>query len=106
VAADDGIGLATAIALLRDDLLAARTAAAGSEIQLPIESMTIELNVVATKNADGKAGFKVPIVNAELGASAGWKDETTQTVKVTFGSPVDLQGNPVKVAAADDELKR
>jgi hypothetical protein len=103
--AEDGIGLALAIELLRADLLAARAAAAGAEIQLPIESLTVELKVVAAKNVDGKAGFKVPIVNAELGASGGWKNESTQTVTVRFGQPVDLHGNPVKVASADDDLE-
>lgn len=102
---DDGIGLAIAIALLRDDLLAAQAAAAGSAIQLPIESMSVELKIVATKSADGKAGFKVPIVSAELGASGGWKQESTQSVTLTFGSPVDLNGNPVKVASSADGLK-
>jgi hypothetical protein len=102
---DDGIGLAKAIALLRDDLLTARVAGAASDIQLPVESLTVELKVVATKSADGKAGFKVPIINAELGASGGWKQETLQTVTVKFASPVDRSGNPVKVASSDDELK-
>jgi NTP-dependent ternary system trypsin peptidase co-occuring protein len=63
----DGIGLAQAIALLRAGLLEARAAAADSDIQLPVESMTVELQVVATRTREGKAGFAVPFVNAELG---------------------------------------
>jgi len=39
---DASIGLAEAIAVLRDELLKARAAAAGSDIQLPVESMTSE----------------------------------------------------------------
>jgi hypothetical protein len=103
--ADQSIGLAEAIALLRDDLLAAREAGAGSEIQLPVDSLTVELKVGATRSADGKAGFRVPVVNAELGATGGWKGESMQTVTVTFSQPVDRDGNPVKVASASDELK-
>ncbi|MEU8889104.1 trypco2 family protein [Streptomyces sp. NPDC048442] len=99
------IGLAEAIALLRDDLLAARKAGAGSEIQLPVESLTVELKVGATRSAEGKAGFRVPVVNAELGGSGGWRSETLQTVTVTFSQPVDRDGNPVKIASASDELK-
>ena len=35
-----GVGLSEAIGLLRDELLRARAAGAGSDIQLPVESMT------------------------------------------------------------------
>jgi len=41
----EGLGLAEAIESLRDDLLQARAAGATSEIQLPVESMTVELTV-------------------------------------------------------------
>ena len=46
----DGLGLADAIALLRDELLEARVAGAGSDIQLPVESMTVDLTVTATRH--------------------------------------------------------
>jgi hypothetical protein len=62
VAAADGLGLADAIGLLRDDLLRAGAAGADSDIQLPVESMTVELTVTATRSLDGKAGFTVPVV--------------------------------------------
>jgi len=102
---EHGIGLADAIEMLRGELLRARTAAAGSEIQFPVTMMTVELQVVATRSADGKAGFTVPIVNIGLGGSVGLQHETMQTVTVAFGSPVDHEGNPVKLAASSDELK-
>jgi hypothetical protein len=100
-----GIGLAEAIAALRDELLRARAAGAGSEIQLPVESMTVELTVTATRTAEGKAGFKVPIVEVELGGGGSRERADQQTVTVVFGSPVDRSGNPVKVADASDELE-
>ena len=71
-------GLAEAIGLLRDELLSARTAGADSDIQLPVESMT----VTATRSLDGKAAFTVPVV---------------------FGDPVARAGNPVKVAQPSSE---
>jgi hypothetical protein len=101
----EGVGLAQAIALLRGGLLEARASAGDSDIQLPVESMTVELQVVATRTRDGKAGFAVPFVGAELGGSAGWQRETMQTVTVLFGSPVDRGGRPVKVAQESDERK-
>ena len=67
----EGLGLADAIALLRDELLTARAAGAMSAIQLPVESMTVQLTVTASRSLDGKAGFKVPFVALELGGGAG-----------------------------------
>jgi hypothetical protein len=99
------IGLADAIAMLRDEVLKARMAAAGSDVQFPVSSMTLELKVVATHTAEGKAGFCVPVINLELGGSGGWEREATQTVTVTFEPPVDQLGNPVKVASLSEKMK-
>ena len=101
----EGLGLAEAIEALRDDLLKARAAGATSEIQLPVESMTVELTVTATRSVDGKAGFKVPIVEVELGGGGSRERGTGQTVTVVFGGPVDHDGRPVKVAQASSEFK-
>jgi hypothetical protein len=105
VAPADGLGLADAIGSLRDELLKARAAGGDSDIQLPVESMTVQLQVAATRTRDGKAGFSVPIVNVELGGSAGWQRETMQTVTVVFGGPLDREGNPMKVAQRSSERK-
>jgi Trypsin-co-occurring domain 2 len=94
----DGLGLADAIGLLRDELLEAHAAGAGSDIQLPVESMTVELIVTATRSVDGKAGFKVPLVDLEVGGGAGRERGSEQTVRVVFGGPVDRDGRPVKLA--------
>ena len=100
----DGLGLADAIGLLRDELLKARAAGAGSDIQLPVESMTVVLKVTATRSKNGKAGFKVPVVELELGGGGSQERGSEQTVTVVFGGPVDREGNPVKVASAADVL--
>ena len=100
----DGLGLADAIGLLRDELLEARAAGAGSDIQLPVESMTVVLKVTATKSKDGKAGFRVPVVELELGGGGSRERGSEQTVTVVFGGPVDREGNPVKVASAADVM--
>lgn len=102
---DQGIGLADAIAMLRSDVLKAHAAATGKGLQLPVKSMALELKVAATKSADGKAGFCVPFVNVELGGSAGWQQETLQTLTVTFGAPIDDKGDPVKVSSSAETLK-
>jgi hypothetical protein len=101
----DGIGLADALEVLRAELAAAQAKAAGTDVQFPIQTLTVELKVGVTRSAEGRAGFKVPFVGAELGGSAGYDRETLQTVTVVFGSPVDREGRPVKVAKATDEEK-
>ena len=101
-----GLGLAEAIEALRDDLLKAREAGAKSEIQLPVESMTVVLTVTATREANAKAGFKVPFVPVEVGGGGSRGRGTGQTVTVVFGGPVDREGRPVKVAQATSEFKR
>lgn len=100
-----GIGLSEAIQGLRAELVAAMAAGAGEPIQFPISKMTVELQIVATKGADGKAGFRVPIIEVELGGGATWQRENTQTLTVEFGSPVDREGRPIKVASASSQLK-
>jgi hypothetical protein len=105
VVAPEPLGLAEAIGALRDELLRARAAGAGSDIQLPVESMTVELTVTATRSIDGRAGFAVPVVNLQLGGGADRERGSEQKVTVVFGGPVDRDGNPVKVASASDVLK-
>jgi hypothetical protein len=104
-AAADGLGLADAIGLLRDELLRARAAGADSDIQLPVESMTVELTVTATRSLDGKAGFTVPVVGLQLGGGGARERGSEQKVTVVFGGPVDRAGNPVKVAQPSSERK-
>ena len=67
--------------------------------------MTVEFKVTATRSVDGKAGFKVPFVNLELGGGAP---------RARVGADGDgrvrrhrwiVAGSPVKVAYADDALK-
>jgi len=104
-ASADGLELADAIGLLRDDLLRARAAGADSDIQLPVESMTVELTVTAARSLDGKAGLTVPVVGLELGGGAGRERGSEQKVTIVFGGPVDRAGNPVKIAQPSSERK-
>jgi hypothetical protein len=99
-----GLGLSEAIELLRDELLKAHAAGAASDIQLPVESMTVELGVTATRSANGRAGFTVPVVGVQLGGGVGRERGSEQKVTVVFGGPVDREGRPVKVASASDVL--
>jgi len=103
-ATTSGLGLSDAIGLLRDELLRARADGARSDIQLPIESMTVELAVTATRSIDGRTGFTVPVVGLQLGGGGARERGSEQRVTVVFGGPVDRAGHPVKVAAESDML--
>jgi Trypsin-co-occurring domain 2 len=100
-----GVGLDEALAALRADLAAAQVEAAGSDLQFPVQSVTVELTVAVAKSVDGKAGFRVPVLGAELGASGGREAASTQKLTLTLGAPVDAAGRPVKVARAADQDK-
>jgi Trypsin-co-occurring domain 2 len=97
-----GLRLSEAIELLRDELLRARAAGAESDVQLPVESMTVQLAVTATRSAEGRAGFVVPFAGWQLGGGGGRERALAQTVTVVFAGPVDHDGHPVRVASASD----
>ena len=101
----DGIGLAQVLEDLRAELELARGKAAGTDVQFPVETVTVELKVGVTRSKEGRTGFRVPLVGAELGGSAGIDRDTLQTVTLVLGAPVDRFGDRVKVASASDKLR-
>lgn len=101
----DGLGLSDAISVLRDELLRARAEGAKSAIQLPIDSMTVQLTVTASNSVNGTAGFKIPFVEVQVGGGAGRDRGSEQIVTIVFGGPVDRDGNAVKVASLSDADK-
>jgi Trypsin-co-occurring domain 2 len=100
-----GVGLDEALEGLRAQLASAHVRAAGTDVQFPVESLTVELKVVVTRSAEGRAGFRVPVVGAELGGSGSRASETVQTVTLVLGGPVDRNGVPQRVARVSDEEK-
>jgi hypothetical protein len=86
-------------------LAAAHASAAGKDLQFPVDSVSVELKVAVTKVAEGKAGFRVPVVGAELGGSGSRESEAMQTVTLVLGGPVDADGVPQRVSRASDEEK-
>jgi hypothetical protein len=103
-ATNPGMPLSEAIEQLRDELLKARAAGANSDIQLPVESMTVELSLSVTVSGDGKAAFTVPIVGLQLGAGASRDRGTEQRVTIVFGSPLDREGQQAKIAQVTTTL--
>ena len=105
MAEPEGLGLAEALEALRAELAGAQAMAADSDVQFPIQTLTVELKAGVTRSVDGKAGFKVPFLGAELGGSAGYDRQSLQTLTVVLGPPVDRQGKPIRVTSRADERK-
>jgi Trypsin-co-occurring domain 2 len=102
----DGVELDVVLEELRSQLADAAAAAARSGVRFPVQSVTVELKAGLTTTKEGKAGFKVPFVGAELGGSAGREREALQTITLVLGAPVDATGTPVMVTEASDEKPR
>lgn len=100
-----GVGLQEAIEAIRADLLGAQKSGENADIRFPVAKVTVQLQVVATREGEAKAGFRVPFVNVEVGASGSVSAERASTVTVEFGGPVDRAGAPVKIAGASDQRK-
>ena len=102
---EPGVGLADALEVLRAELASARLKAAGQDVQFPVQTLTVELKAGITRSADGKVGFTVPFIGAELGGSTGYQRESVQTVTLVLGPPVDRDGIALRVASRADERK-
>ena len=103
--AGQGMGLQEAIESIRQDLVAARESGEDSDVRFPVTSVTVQLQVVADSTVGGKGGFRVPVVNLELGAEGSRRWENTSTVTVVLGTPVDRNGEPIKLAKQSSTAK-
>ncbi|MDF9876376.1 trypco2 family protein [Cellulosimicrobium cellulans] len=102
--ADVTWGLADAIRALRSDL--ANSAPVGDEPRFSVESMTIQLQVVTTRDKNGKVGFRVPIVDLELGVGASAQHESTSSLTIVLGPPLTADGHEHLISGQSSSLKR
>ncbi|WP_306189618.1 MULTISPECIES: trypco2 family protein [unclassified Streptomyces] len=65
------MGLTEAVQAPRAELLAAQRDRSHQDIQFPVQSITIELKVAATRSADGRAGFNRTISRRQQAPRAG-----------------------------------
>jgi hypothetical protein len=90
------IDLATAVSLVRREILEAVAAADDEQLRFPVGEITLTFQVGITTSAKTEGKAKLWVL--ELGAEGGYSRETVQTVAVTLQPPVDAEGRPVKVA--------
>lgn len=89
------IGLVEAIASIRAELSEAVAAGLDQDVQFPVEGVDLEFQVGVTRSASGSGGLRFWVF--ELGAEAGYEDQSVHTVTVRLGAPVDALGETVKV---------
>ena len=89
--------LADAIEDVREQLELARSRGVRADLQFPIQSVTVELQMVAIKEGKGKVGFKVPVIDLELGVSGMASRQATHRIVIEFGGPVTASGEPIRV---------
>lgn len=87
--------LAETLAALRTDLSTAVQAASGSHLQFPVQTVQVELTVVAKRTGDARAGVRFWVVDA--GSSASMGREKTHRIVVNLGPPTDENGVPISV---------
>jgi hypothetical protein len=101
---DTPVGLADAIAALRQELLAAIDEGKGSRMQFRLAPVELSLQVTVSREAEGKIGWKV------LGLGGALSSAATQTLKLTL-EPVwrKEDGSYVSdfaIASQDDRMPR
>jgi hypothetical protein len=84
--ADVVVGLADAIAALREELLAAVDEGSDAPVRFRLEPVELSLQVGVTKGAEGKIGWQV------LGLGGSYSSAVTQTLTLTL-APVWRQGD-------------
>lgn len=94
---ESALGLADAIEDLRDELELARSRVKADGITFPIRSVTVELQMVAVKEGEGKAGFKIPVIDLELGVAGRVSREATHRIVIEFATPVTASGEAIRV---------
>jgi Trypsin-co-occurring domain 2 len=90
------VPLAEAVKALRAELLEAIREGATQELQFGLGTVEVELEVEVTKAAEGKAGVKFWVVNAD--AKGSRSTVATQRVKLSL-LPVSANGDEVKVTS-------
>jgi hypothetical protein len=91
------IDLAEAIQQLRAQLVKAVEEGEGEELRFGLEAIELELQVAVTKEAGGKAGFKLCVFNAEGEGKVA--RESLQKVKLVL-KPEDKEGRKTMVSGS------
>ena len=93
---ENKIGIPDAIAAVRAELARAVEENANEDIQFPVNGVDLEFHVGITRSAEATGGIRLWVI--DVGAKGGYQSQSTHTVKVSLGAPVNRQGETIKVA--------
>lgn len=102
---NSAMGLSDALEQLRAEIADSAEKAADADIKFPVTSITVELQAVLTRTGEGKAGFKIPVIDLEVGGGGSLAKEQTHTITVVLSGPRNRSGDPVDVASSRREPK-
>lgn len=91
------IGLADAVAAIREELLAAAESGNGQELQFSVGPVDLEFTVVLRTDATVKSGFRAWVLSAD--AEAGLGRERTQRIALTLTPAMPMDGTSPCAAA-------
>ncbi len=74
--------LSDVLAQLREQLAEAEQKAAGQDLKLTLKEIEVELQVITTLEGNGKVGFKVWLLEGELGGGASREHGHTIRLKL------------------------
>ncbi|MEU6578310.1 trypco2 family protein [Streptomyces sp. NPDC046805] len=97
----DRIPLADVLDQIRAELVDASARSMDQDLQFPVGTVQIELQVGVTQSADGKGGVKLWVV--DLAGGTAISHQAVQKVIVNLEPPVDREGRRIRVAHELDE---
>lgn len=92
------LALSEVLIKLRDDLAAVQREGEGKDVRFVVDDVEIQLQVVVTRQGEGKAGIKFWVINAEAGVNAA--ASTTQNLRLKLKA-VGEKDEPLKISGAD-----
>ncbi|MEV4317085.1 trypco2 family protein [Actinocrispum sp. NPDC049592] len=90
------IELADAVAVVRDELLAAAARGVGQDIEFVVGPVELEFSVELRRDAKAKLGFKAWVVSADAEASVAQTRKHRVQISLT---PRNADGSDVKVSS-------
>lgn len=99
VSGDDGLDLADAVRLLREQLAAAQREADGSDVRFRVGEVTVELAVQLTRTGSGGGSLRFGVVSAE--GKRERAQSTTHRIQLTL-HPRSGSGDDLEIADFDD----
>src|SRR5215470_10945434 len=102
--ADDGVPVDTPITVVKDSIKRAGVSRTSQTRDLPVASVKLILDVVASKTAGGVLDFRVPVIGMKLRVGAKVTKKDTHTIDITLVPPKEQDTRQVRGGEVEDVL--